>query len=76
MHLKINNYAINEIIKKRTLSKNSKKSISSSSRQRSVSIVQIVNSQINNAFDVLKNRSNSKIKSELIFTQKTKNAST
>jgi uncharacterized membrane protein YfhO len=44
--------------------------------QRSVSIVQIVSSQINNAFDVLKNRSNSRIKSELTFTQKTKNAQT
>jgi hypothetical protein len=76
MHLKTNNYAINEIIEKRTLSKHSKKSMSSSSRQRSVSIVQIVSSQINNAFDVLKNRSNSRIKSELTFTQRTKNAQT
>jgi hypothetical protein len=54
MHLKTNNYAINEVTKKRTLSKNSRKSMSSSSRQRNVSIVQIANSQINNAFDVLK----------------------
>jgi hypothetical protein len=76
MHLKTNNYAINEVTKKRTLSKNSKRSMSSSSRQRSVSIVQIANSQINNAFDVLKNRSNSKIRSQLTFTQKTKNAQT
>jgi hypothetical protein len=74
MHLKTNNYAINEITEKRTLSKNSKRSMSSSSRQRSVNIVQIVSSQINNAFDVLRNRSNSKIRSELTFTQKTKNA--
>jgi hypothetical protein len=76
MHLKTNNYAVNEITEKRTLSKSSKKSMSSSSRQRSVSLVQIVSSQINNAFDVLKNRSNSRIKSELTFTQKTKNAQT
>jgi hypothetical protein len=76
MHLKTNNYAINEVTEKRTFSKNSKRSMSSSSRQRSVSIVQIVNSQSNNAFDVLRNRSNSRIKSELIFTQRTKNAQT
>jgi pimeloyl-CoA synthetase len=76
MHLKINNYAINEITEKRTFSKNSKKSISSSSRQRNVNIVQIVSNQINNAFDVLRNRSNSRIRSELIFTQRTKNAQT
>jgi hypothetical protein len=76
MHLKTNNYAVNEVTEKRTLSKNSKKSMSSSSRQRNVSIVQIVNNQINNAFDVLKNRSNSRIRSELTFTQKTKNAQT
>jgi hypothetical protein len=76
MHLKTNNYEINEITKKRTLSKNSRRSMSSSSRQRSVSIVQIANNQINNAFDVLRNRSNSRIKSELTFTQKTKNAQT
>jgi hypothetical protein len=76
MHLKINNYAVNEVTKKRTLSKNSKRSMSSSSRQRSVNIVQIANSQINNAFDVLRNRSNSRIKSELTFTQRTKNAQT
>jgi hypothetical protein len=74
MHLKINNYAINEVTEKRTFSKNSRRSMSSSSRQRSVNIVQIANSQINNAFDVLKDRSNSRIRSELIFTQKTKNA--
>jgi hypothetical protein len=36
----------------------------------------MINNQINNAFNVLKNRSNSKIKSELIFTQKTKNVQT
>jgi hypothetical protein len=76
MHLKTNNYAINEITKKRTLSKSSKRSMSSLSHQRSVSIVQIASSQINNAFDVLRNRSNSRIKSELTFTQKTKNAQT
>ncbi len=76
MHLKTDNYAVNEVTKKRTLSKSSKRSMSSLSRQRSVSIVQNVSNQINNAFDVLRNRSNSKIKSELIFTQKTKNAQT
>jgi hypothetical protein len=76
MHLKTNNYAVNEITEKRTLSKNSRRSMSSSSRQRSVSIVQIASSQINNAFDVLKNRSNSRIRSELTFTQRTKNAQT
>ncbi len=76
MHLKTNNYAIKKITEKRRLSKNSKKSMSSSSRQQSVSIVQIVSSQINNAFDVLRNRSNSRIRSELTFTQKTKNAQT
>jgi hypothetical protein len=76
MHLKTNNYAVDEVTEKRTLSKNSKKIMSSSSRQRSVSIVQIVSSQINNAFDVLRNRSNSRIKSELTFTQRTKNAQT
>jgi hypothetical protein len=76
MHLKTNNYAINEITEKRTLSKDSRRSMSSSSRQRNVSIVQIASNQTNNAFDVLKNRSNSRIKSELTFTQKTKNAQT
>ncbi len=76
MHLKISNYAINEITEKRTFSKDSKKSMSSSSRQRSVNIVQIANNQINNAFDVLRNRSNSRIRSELTFTQKTKNTQT
>jgi hypothetical protein len=76
MHLKTDNYAVNEVTEKRTLSKSSRRSMSSSSRQRSVSIVQIANSQINNAFDVLKNRSNSRIRSELTFTQRTKNAQT
>jgi hypothetical protein len=76
MHLKINNYAINEITEKRTLLKDLKKNISSSSCQRSVNIVQIASSQINNAFDVLKDRSNTRIKSELTFTQKTKNVQT
>jgi hypothetical protein len=76
MHLKTDNYAVNEITEKQTLSKSSRRSMSSSSRQRSVSIVQIANSQINNAFDVLRNRSNSRIKSELTFTQRTKNAQT
>jgi hypothetical protein len=74
MHLKINNYAIDEITEKRTFSKDSKKSMSSFLRQRSVNVVQVINSQINNAFDVLRNRSNLRIKFELTFTQKTKNA--
>ncbi len=38
--------------------------------------MQIISNQINNAFDVLRNRSNSRIKSELTFTQRTKNAQT
>jgi hypothetical protein len=76
MHLKINNYAINEVTEKRTFSKNSKRNMSSSSRQRNVNIVQIASSQINNAFDVLRNWSNSRIRSELTFTQRTKNAQT
>jgi hypothetical protein len=76
MHLKTNNYAVNEITEKRTFSKNSKRNMSSSSSQRSINIVQIASSQINNAFDVLKDRSNSRIRCELIFTQRTKNAQT
>jgi hypothetical protein len=43
MHLKTHNYAIDEITKKRTLSKDSKKSMSSFSHQRNLNIVQIVN---------------------------------
>jgi hypothetical protein len=46
MHLKTNNYAIDEITEKRTLSKDSRRSMSSLLRQRSVNIVQIVNSQL------------------------------
>ncbi len=76
MHLKTNNYAVDEVTEKRTLLKDSRRSMSSFSRQRSVSVVQIISSQINNAFDVLRNRSNSRIKSEFTFTQKTKNAQT
>ncbi len=76
MHLKINNYAVNEITEKRTLSKDSRRSMSSSSRQQSVSVVQIINSQINNAFNVLRDRSNSRIRFKFIFTQRTKNAQT
>jgi hypothetical protein len=76
MHLKTNNYAVNEITEKRTFSKDSRRSMSSSSRQRSVNIVQIVSNQINNAFDVLRNRLNTRIRSELTFTQKTKNEQT
>jgi hypothetical protein len=76
MHLKTNNYAVDEITEKRTLSKNSKRNMSSFLRQRSVDVVQVISSQINNAFDVLRNRSNSRIKSEFTFTQRTKNAQT
>jgi hypothetical protein len=43
MHLKTNNYAIDEITKKRTLSKDLRISMLSFSRQRSVNIVQIAN---------------------------------
>jgi hypothetical protein len=74
MHLKINNYVIDEVTEKRTLSKDSKRSMSSLSRQRSVSVVQVINSQTNNVFDVLRNRSNSRIRFELIFTQRIENA--
>jgi hypothetical protein len=74
MHLKTSNYAIDEIIEKRTFSKNSKRSMSSLSRQRSVNVVQIISSQTNNAFDVLRNRSNSRIRFEFTFTQKIENA--
>jgi hypothetical protein len=76
MHLKTNNYAINKITRKRTLSKDSKRNMSSLSRQRNVNNVQIISNQINNAFDVLKDWSSSKIKFELTFAQKTKNAQT
>jgi hypothetical protein len=76
MHLKINNYVIDEIIEKRTLSKDSKRNMSSFSRQRSVSVMQVVNNQISNAFEMLKNRSNSRIKFEFTLTQKMKNAQT
>jgi hypothetical protein len=47
---------MNEIIDKQTLSQNSERSMSSSSRQRSVSVMQMINSQTNNAFNVLRNR--------------------
>jgi hypothetical protein len=55
MHLKTKNYTINEITEKQTLSQNSKRSMSLSFRQRSVSVMQMISSQSNNAFDVLKN---------------------
>jgi hypothetical protein len=48
---------MNEIIDKRTLSQSFERSMSSSSRQRSVSVVQIFSSQTSNAFDVLRDRS-------------------
>jgi hypothetical protein len=57
MHLKIENYSVNEIIDKRTLSQNLERSMSSSSRQRSVSVVLMISSQSSNAFDVLRDRS-------------------
>ncbi len=60
MHLKTKNYSMNEIIDKQTLSQNLERSMSSSSRQRSVSVVQMFSSQTSNAFDVLKNRLNTR----------------
>jgi hypothetical protein len=60
MHLKIENYTINEITKKRTLFQNSKRNMSSSFRQRSINIVQMINNQSSNAFDVVKNHSNTR----------------
>jgi hypothetical protein len=60
MHLKTRNYSMNEIIDKRTLSQNLERSMSSSSRQRSVSVVQMFSSQTSNAFDVLRNRSSTR----------------
>jgi hypothetical protein len=60
MHLKIENYTINEITEKRTLSQNSERSMSLSFCQRSISVVQIINNQLNNAFDVLKNHSSTR----------------
>ncbi len=62
MYLKTNNYAVNEVTEKRTLSQKSERSMSSSSRQRSVSVMRIASTQINNAFNVLRNRSNSRIR--------------
>jgi GTPase Era involved in 16S rRNA processing len=56
MHLKTKNYLMNEIIDKRTLSQSLERSMSSSSRQRSVSVVLMISSQTSNAFDVLRNR--------------------
>ncbi len=60
MHLKTRNYSMNEIIDKRTLSQSFERSMSSSSRQRSVSVVQMFSSQTINAFDVLRNRSSTR----------------
>jgi hypothetical protein len=74
MYLKTNNYAIDEDTEKRTFSKDSKRNMSSFSRQRSVSVVQVISSQTNNAFDVLRDRSNSRIRFEFTFTQKIENA--
>ncbi len=58
------------------ITKIEKKNMSSSSRQRSVNAVQIISSQINNAFNVLKNRSNSKIRFESTFTSTTRDTQT
>jgi hypothetical protein len=60
MHLKTKNYSMNKIIDKRTLSQNLERSMSSSSRQRSVSVMQMFSNQTSNAFDVLKNRSSTR----------------
>ncbi len=60
MHLKTKNYSMNEIIDKRTLSQNLERSMSSSSRQRSVSVMQMFSNQTSNTFDVLTNRSNTR----------------
>jgi hypothetical protein len=60
MHLKIENYTVDEITEKRTLSQSSERSMSSSFRQRSVSVVQMTSSQTSNAFDVLKNHSSTR----------------
>jgi hypothetical protein len=60
MHLKTKNYTINEITSKRTLSLKSDRSMSSSFRQRFVNVVQMISSQTSNAFDVLKDHSNTR----------------
>jgi hypothetical protein len=61
IHLKTKNYSINEIIDKRILLQSFEKSMSSSSCQQSVSVMQMFSSQTNNAFDVLKNRLNTRM---------------
>ncbi len=60
MHLKTRNYTINEIINKRTLFQRSDRSMSSSFRQRFVSVVQMISNRTSNAFDVLKDHSNTR----------------
>ncbi len=60
MHLKTKNYSVNEIIDTRTLSQSFERSMSSSSRQRSVSIMQMFSNQTSNAFDVLRDRSSTR----------------
>jgi hypothetical protein len=60
MHLKIENYTIDEITEKRTLFQSSERSMSSSFRQRSISVVQMISSQTSNAFDVLRDSSNTR----------------
>jgi hypothetical protein len=64
MHLKTRNYSVNEITDKRTLSQDPERSMSSSSRQRSVSVVQVFSSQTSNAFDVLRDRSSTRTSQE------------
>jgi hypothetical protein len=60
MHLKTKNYTIDEITSKRTLSQKFDRSMSSSFYQRFVSVVQMINNQTSNAFDVLKNHSSTR----------------
>jgi hypothetical protein len=60
---------IKEITNKRTLSQNFDRNMSSSFRQRFVSVVHIINSQTNNAFDVLKDHSSTRAFQN--FTQST-----
>ncbi len=69
MHLKTKNYTINEITNKRTLSQNSDRSMSSSSRQRFISVVLMIRNQTNNTFDVLKDHSSTRTSQD--FTQST-----
>lgn len=76
MHLKTKNYSVNEITEKRTLSQNLNRSMSSFSRQRNVSVVQMsnnqfVNNQSSNVFDVLRDRSIFRVSSNLAHNTQT-----